>query len=330
MRTRFVALPAAVAASLVFAACGTAESDAGSSSSSDAPAASASENASATTAADGAVTVKHAQGTTELKSTPKRIAVLDYAALDTIDALDGSVVAVPKKTLPDELKKYGAAKYVNAGSLKEPDLEKLRAAKPDLIVIGGRSAPKYKELAKIAPTVDVTQPGKSIVADFKAQANTLGTVLGKKDQVAEKAKGIDADVAALKKKGQKAGTGLVIMVSGGKLSAFGEGSRFGLIHSDFGIKQAVDGLKQDRHGQAVSFEFVNQAKPDHIFVIDRDSAIGESGKSAKAVMDNALVKATPAGKNGKIHYLDGADWYLVSNGINTLPRMIDEVSKSLD
>lgn len=329
MRTRFVALPAAVAASLVFAACGTAESSTGSSSS-GAPAASASENASATTDENGAVTVKHAQGTTELKSTPKRIAVLDYAALDTIDALDGSVVAVPKKTLPDELKKYSAEKYVNAGSLKEPDLEKLRAAKPDLIVISGRAAPKYKELAKIAPTVDVTQPGKSIVADFKAQTNTLGTILGKKDEVAAKAQGIDADVAALKKKGQGAGTGLVVMVSGGKLSAFGEGSRFGMIHSDFGIKQAVDGLKQDRHGQAVSFEFVNQAKPDHIFVIDRDSATGESGKSAKAVMDNALVKATPAGKNGKIHYLDGADWYLVSNGINTLPRMIDEVSTSLD
>ena len=76
-------------------------------------------------------------------------------------------------------------------------------------------------------------------------------------------------------------------------------------------------------------EFIGEANPDLLFVIDRDSAIGESGESAKQVLDNALVNGTTAAKEGGIVYLDPATWYLTSNGLPSLESMITSVGDSV-
>ncbi|MBC9955561.1 siderophore ABC transporter substrate-binding protein [Yimella sp. cx-51] len=326
------ALPVTVstaAAVAMLAGCGSTTAGAGGSSSSAGSSSSQAAGTASASSAGGAITVSHAQGKTTLPKVPQRIVVLDYAALDTIDALGGTVVATPKKTLPPSLTKFKGANIVDAGTLKEPNIEKVKATKPDLIVIGGRSASLYKELSKVAPTIDMTLKGKDAVADYKSQVTTLGTVLGKSDEAKSKIAAIDSTVSRIKAKGQNAGTGLILMTSGGKVSTFGPGSRFGLIHDALGLKPTANTIKADGHGQAVSFEFVNQAKPNRLFVIDRDSAIGQSGKSAKAVLDNPLVNATPAGKNNKITYLDGQNWYLAGNGLRILPAMLQEVEKGL-
>src|SRR5699024_9681780 len=93
------------------------------------------------------------------------------------------------------------------------------------------------------------------------------------------------------------GTGLVLLTSGGKVTAFGTGSRYDWIHSEFGVEPAVENVKHEaHHGEAVSFEYIQEADPDWIFVVDRDAAIGEEGKSAEQVLDNDLVAQTTAWK----------------------------------
>ena len=119
------------------------------------------------------------------------------------------------------------------------------------------------------------------------------------------------------------------MVSGGKLAAFGAGSRFGLIHEELGVRPAATNLSTDRHGQVVSFEFVKKANPDMLFVIDRDKAVGQKGQAAQAVLDNPLVKSTKAATNGQITYLDGQQWYALGNGLNALPGMVGEIDAAL-
>lgn len=48
-------------------------------------------------------------------------------------------------------------------------------------------------------------------------------------------KEIDESFAAAKAAAQGKGSGLVILVNGGKMSAFGPDSRFGWIHRDVGV-----------------------------------------------------------------------------------------------
>lgn len=50
---------------------------------------------------------------------------------------------------------------------------------------------------------------------------------------------------------------LIILTTGGKVSAYGTGSRFGLIHDVLGVPAADPNLKvTNPHGQSVSFEYI--------------------------------------------------------------------------
>lgn len=313
---------AAILATLALstAACGSATASSGSGSSG-----SGSSSGSATT-----VSVTHAQGTTQVPAHPKKVAVLDLGVLDSLQSLGvDSVTAVTKQGMPSFLSRYQDARYTDLGSMKEPDVEKLAAAGPDLIIVGARGAAKYKELSKIAPTIDLTVGSKDLMGSAKKVNAQLGEIFGKQEQVTAKHAALDAKVTAAKAKAANAGTGLILMTSGGKVSAFGPQSRFGLVHQTLGVKPTAATISEDRHGQAVSFEFVRDAKPDRLFVVDRDAAIGQNGKAAKEILANPLVDATPAGAKKQITYLDGQRWYVVGAGLDNLSTMVDEVAAGL-
>ena len=67
--------------------------------------------------------------------------------------LELPVGGVPKDSLPTALKIYDKDEVLNAGTLFEPDFEKIMEYGPDLIIISGRASKQYEELSKIAPTV---------------------------------------------------------------------------------------------------------------------------------------------------------------------------------
>lgn len=275
------------------------------------------------------ISVSHAQGETKVTTNPQKVVVLDFGILDSLDALGvESVVGLPKQAVPKFLDKYAGDDYTDIGTMQEPDMEKLAELDPDLILIGARTAEKYAELSEIAPTLDLTVGSEDFLTSFKEVSTTIGEVFGKSDEVKDKLAAIDEQIADAKANAADGGNALIVLVSGGKLSAFGPGSRFGFVHDQLGIPAASPDLKVDRHGQAISFEFIAQTNPQQLFVIDRDAAIGQSqaGQSAKEVLDNDLVKQSDAAKNGKITYLDGSRWYVTGSGLNNVAEMIDEVT----
>lgn len=274
--------------------------------------------------------MSHQQGETEVPVDPQRIAVLDLGALDTVDALGGEVVALPKKGLPKSLEKYQGEDYTDLGTVKEIDVEALNEADPDVILVGGRTAEKYPEFAEIAPSLDVTLGDGSFLESLTKQTNTIAQVLGAEDEAKDKLADIETKIDEVSAKAKRSGDAMIVMVSGGKMSAFGPGSRFGLIHDELGVTPTVEDIKhEDGHGQAISFEFLADKKPEHLFVIDRDAAVGDEGKSAEQVLDNELVHKTPAWKDEKVTYLDATSWYILGSGLNNSAAMIDEVATAL-
>lgn len=283
---------------------------------------------------EGAVTVEHAQGSTSLEGTPQRIVVFDLGVLETLDDLGvEGIVGVPEvANLPEHLSEYASDDYTKVGSLKEPDFEQVNALEPDLIIVAARSAPAYGELSEIAPTVDLSVDTTNFLTSATERVETLGTLFGKEDVVRNRLDALSAkaeEVEEVASSGAEDKTGLVVLTTGGKLSAYGPGSRFGIVYDDLGVKPAVDGLSADTHGDAISSEFIAEANPDLLFVIDRDSAIGEAGQSAKQVLDNALVGGTTAAKEDGIVYLDPTRWYLTSNGLPSLEAMVTAVGDSV-
>lgn len=275
------------------------------------------------------ISVAHAQGTADVPVNPEKVYTFDLGVLDSLDALGIEADGVPEAVYPESLSKYEDAKFEKIGSMKEPDFDAISNGDPDLIIISGRTAGSYEELSKIAPTIDLTIDAAQPMDSFKEQAATLGTIFDVEDEVADQLKGIEEHVAGVKAKAADAGTGLVLMTSGGEVTAYGAGSRFGIVHDVLGVQTAADVKAEGSHGESVSFEYIKEANPDMLFVIDRDTAVGTAGGASTAVLDNALVNSTSAAKNDKVTQLDPTGWYLVGYGLNNLPKMIGAVAGAL-
>jgi iron complex transport system substrate-binding protein len=308
---RFAVLSAAAAATLALTACG------GSSEAADAP------------ATTPTVAIDHAQGTTEVPVNPETVFTFDLGALDTLDALGVDVDGVPQGTLPAQLSAYEGGDITNIGSMKEPDFEAIAAADPDLIIISSRVADSYDELSEIAPTIDLTVDAADPIASFTEHTESLGRIFGAEDEVAERLAALDTEIAATKEAAASAGNGLILMTSAGEVTAYGAGSRFGLIHDVLGVEPAAEVKSEGTHGEAVSFEYIAEINPAHLFVIDRDAAVGEAGAAASAVLDNELVNGTDAAKNDAVTYLDSASWYLIGYGLNNLDSMVSAVNEAV-
>lgn len=284
----------------------------------------------ATTVQGGVRWVAHPQGRTAVPLNPGRVIVFDLSTLDNLAALGvEAVIGVPQVTFPAKLSQFSDKRYAPVGSLFEPDYEAVNALKPDLIIVGGRSSAKYAQLAAIAPTIDVPTTPDQPIEGAISNVEQLGMIFGKEERARQLATGLRDAVQQLKVKTASRGKGLIVMVAGGKLGAYGPGSRFGVIHSGFGVPVAVEGLSTSLHGEAVGFEFILKTNPDWLFVIDRDAAIGRTG-AARQVLDNPLVRSTRAWRSGQVVYLDPVNWYLIGDGIQALTQMTAQISAAYD
>lgn len=278
-------------------------------------------------AAAATLTIKHSQGETQVEQNPKTVAVLDWSTLDTMAALGVEAQGIPGgNILPGVLPQYADAKFVRIGTLFEPDFEALKNLKPDLIILGRRAAGHFEEASKYGPTLDLTPDPKDLLGSVVRHTELLGEIFERQDEAAKVTAELKESVAQLQQLTAQQGTGLTLLTTGGKMAAFGIGTRFGLIHDVFGMDMAAKNLTVGRHGQSVSYEFILEANPDWLFVMDRDAAIGREGVAAKQMMDNELVAVTTAGSKQQIVYLDPEAWYLLdSSGARVLQSNINQL-----
>ncbi len=281
--------------------------------------------------ANETVTVEHVSGTATLPMNPKRVIVLDYGLLDTMTTLGVDIdIALPKSNMPAYLSKYQDAKYPDLGTLKEFNIETINAFKPDCILLSTRQSPYYEELSKIAPCYVVNRTPADQMATAKADIALIGKLFGKEAEATAAIEKIEAAIARTQAKAKASQKrGLVILTNDGKISAYGSGSRFGMVHDALGVWQADTKIEAATHGQQVNYEYLAMTNPDILYVIDRSIAIGQPTKSTK-IAGNALVSRTNAAKNNAVIMLDPALWYLVGGGAHSTLTMVEEIEKGLD
>ncbi|GAA0720888.1 siderophore ABC transporter substrate-binding protein [Clostridium malenominatum] len=277
----------------------------------------------------GELTITHELGETILNKNPKKVVVFDYGILDSLDKIGIDVIALPKSNIPSHLEKYKDDKYINVGTLQEPNFEKINELKPDLVIISARQAKLYEEFKKISPTVYLTISNENYIDSFNSNMRVLGKIFDKEAFVDKELKKTHDNIKMLKEDIESSGkNALILMVNEGSLSAYGEDSRFGIIHKGFGFTPADKNIKTSTHGQNVSFEYVVEKNPDYIFVIDRGAVVGNN-TTAKQVLENDLIKTTSAYKNNKIIYLNSHIWYVSVGGFNSTNMMADEIQGAI-
>lgn len=265
-------------------------------------------------------------GPAEVETDPGKIAVFDIGALDTLDALGVEVSGVVAPLFVDYVADT-AAGAENVGSLFEPDFEAIAAGGYDLLIAGGRSSKVAPDLAKIAPTVDMTI-WEDTVGQGLARLEAYGEIFGKQEEAAALRADFDAALSDAKNAVAGQGNALIVLTNGPTVSAYGASGRFGWLHTALDMPEAVEAVEDTTHGEAVSFEFIRDANPDILIVVDRAAAVGQNAEAAAATLDNALVQETAAWQSGKVIYLDPAPLYIAGGGIQSMIGTLNEITSA--
>lgn len=273
----------------------------------------------------------------EVPYDPQRVVVLDMSCLDILTSLglEDRIVGSVSATL-DYLEKYTNAEgVVNVGTVKTFDLEAIMECEPDIIFMGGRGAGDYyADLMKIAPTVRiVTDSELGLVESVTVHSKEIASIFDLESEIDAKVAGFESRIKVLQEFAEGK-TMILGMCTSGSFNVMGDTGRCSIIGTEIGFDNI--GVKEDvdtaTHGNEASFEYIVQMNPQYIFVMDRDAATGtnDAAKPAKEIMENELVMATDAYKNGNLIILEhSAVWYTGEGGITALDIMLQDLENAL-
>ncbi len=292
--------------------------------------------APATQPAFAPITIVHKLGTTVIERRPRRVAVLDMNEVDFLDQLGVPVAGMVKDYVPHFLTRYKDDQGIrDLGAIVQPNLEHIHALQPDLVLMTSIQANHYQELSQIAPTlhfdVDYQNSESKHIEVVKQHLLTLGRIFGKEDLARQKAVELDAKVADARKVTQKRPEkALIVLHNNGAFSAFGVQSRYGFVFDALGVKPASTAVEAGLHGQPISSEFIQQANPDIIYVVDRTAVMEHRPVMTAEQMANPLLRQTNAWKNGRVIFVDADAWYITAASVTSLKRVIDDVLKGYE
>ena len=297
-----------LAAIAAIAALGLAACSSGATSSSQSTTSSASEATQASS-----VSIEANDGTVDIKLPVTRAASLDNRTFEVLAQWNVPLVAAPKKLIPSTITAYNGDDIADVGMHRDPNLEALVAAEPDLIISGQRFS-KYdaqiKELAPDVPLINLEpREGQPFDQELIREVTDLGEIFGKQDEAKKLVDDFNASIERAKKAYDGSSTVMAVDVSGGNIGyvAPGKGRTWGPVFNLLSLKPAleVEGSTDSHTGDDISVEAIAQANPAWILVLDRDAAITKDGSNTPAetvINDNAALQGVAALQNKHLVY----------------------------
>ncbi len=291
---------------------------------------SASSAASAGTAAGFPRSVKHAAGTAELKSQPKRVVVLDSGELDDVTLLGITPVGAVSPHMKTE---GGFPNYLkdkikdtkDVGPMNEPNLELIASLKPDLILSSKvRHAKVYSQLNAIAPTVLAETTGFPWKENLALYAQALGREDEAKKALADyeaRAKKLGEEIKA-KNNGTMPTTSVVRFVAG-PTRLYAKSSYSGVVLKDVGLARPAS-QDVDQNIVEVSAEQINQADADLVFVTTADDP---TKTKESEVQQTPVWQGLNAVKNGKVFNVPDETW-MSGIGVQAADAMLVDIAKA--
>lgn len=315
-RRAAVLLSAALAGALVLTGCGSDAKDSGKD-------------------ADGAATrkVTDARGrSVEVPAAPKKVVTLSEPTLDAAVALGvrpiGATAGRGQQGVPTYLADQARSAQVVA-TVAEPDLEKLAALRPDLILLDETTGSKrvLDKLRSIAPTVLTAELNE----DWKKAFTATADALNKASKARQVLRDFDADVAATKAKlGANAGAVTsVVRWQNGAPSVVGKGKgHVGATLGALGLKRPADQQGESiGHSEPVSLEKLDTIDGDWLFF----GTLGDRAAAEKAL---AAARKVPnfgklkAAREDHVVVVEGSAWNS-SGGPVAARTVLRDVSSAL-
>ncbi len=238
-------------------------------------------------------------------SVPQRIAVLDWALLETILALGVTPVAAVELVLFRRLAVEPAVpqSVIDLGLRGSFNLELLFSVHPDLIYISPFNAWAEPQIARIAPvrSFPVFGGGRRPIDLMEAATLGMGEDLERTEEAAAYIAGTKALIAAGRQALAAHARRPVYLVNLGDarhVRVFGPDSLFGSVMADLGFENAFTGDTRYAASAPIGIEAMAE-RPDAIIVV-----VGPVPPDAAAALPHsALWKAIPAVAAGRAHIL---------------------------
>lgn len=298
---------------------------------------------SASTDSAGASTTIEVQdnnGAQTVKNPPASVVATDNRTFQTLSDWGVELSAGAVALMPDTIAYTKDDSIIDLGSHREPNLESVVAAEPDLIVNGQRFAQFHDDFAKLTPGATVLEldprDGQPLDAELKRQTTVLGEVFGKQAEARQLNDDLDAAVARAKKAYDKNEKVMAVITSGGDIgyAAPGNGRTLGPVFDILGLAPAleVEDSSEDHQGDDISVEAIAKSNPDWILAMDRDAAVAADDASYQPANEllagSAALKNVPAVKNQHIVYMP-ADTY-TNEGIQTYTKFFNSFADALE
>lgn len=260
------------------------------------------------------VTIEDNHGSVEIALPVQRAASTDNRTFEVLADWGVPLVAAPKQLIPSSITAYDGDDVADIGSHREPDLEALAAAEPDLVIVGQRFSDQYDSIAQLTPDAALLdlepRDGEPFDAELKRQVTALGQVFGKETEAEQLITDFDAALERAKNAYDGSSKVMAVIVSGGEIGYSGPttGRTWGPLFDLLELQPAleVEGSTDDHQGDDVSVEQIAESNPDWIFVLDRDAAISADDPSytpaADVIAGNAALQNVTAVSSGQIVY----------------------------
>ncbi|MGJ9372930.1 siderophore ABC transporter substrate-binding protein [Nesterenkonia sp. CF4.4] len=314
------ALSLGVIAMFALSACGSqAEAEGAEAGEPEASEAEASEAEVSETEGEGSatVTIEDDHGTHEVSTDPQSVVVTDNRSYRTLEAFGVEPTAAARSLMDAQTHAYAEDESIlDLGNHREPDLENVVAAEPDLIINGQRFQQYYQDLSGLAPDATVLefepQPEADLVEELVRKTESLGEVFGQEDIAADLVEELEVEIARVQDAYDGESTVMGLLTSGGAMSYVApgpDGRAIGPVFDTFDLAPALEQEgENESHGDDISVEAIAAANPDWLLVLDRDARLtldeGEQyTPAAEVVEESAALANVSAVENDQVVYL---------------------------
>lgn len=287
------------------------------------------------------VTVEDNFGEQTVTVPARSVVATDNTTFQTLASWGVPLKAGAVALMPDTVSYKQDSSIVDLGTHREPNLEAVVAADPDLIVNGNRFAQFRDDFRKLAPNaaiVDVSpRTDQPLDTELKRGTTVLGEVFDKKSEAQRLNDEFDASIARVKAAYGTDTSVMGVIVSGGNIGyvAPHNGRTIGPMFDIFGFTPAlaVPQGSDNHQGDDISVEAIAQSNPGLIIVMDRDAATTEAKKegfmpAAKVIEGSAALQNVAAVKNGNVIYMP-ADTY-TNESIQTYTAFFNALADLLE
>ncbi|WP_205547877.1 siderophore ABC transporter substrate-binding protein [Leucobacter sp. wl10] len=287
------------------------------------------------------VVITDNRGEVEVPVNPKTVVALDNTVFDTLDEWNIELAAVPKGVMGSVWPDYiDDPKVADVGNHREPNLETIVAAQPDLIIGGYRFADYYDQIKEQNPQAAVIEiaprEGEDQFEELKRQTEILGQIFDREEEAAALSEQLDGAVADAKKAYNGTDTVMAVNTSGGKIGYLAPkvGRSLGQVFPKLGWQPAleIEGATDNDQGDEVSVEAIAQSNPDWIVALDRDAAFApENREEGSAPADELIAKSealqnVTAVQQAQIVILD-PNFYL-TEGIQAYTKLFTQLGEA--